>query len=60
MDERRCEKKGAGEEGLKKWLEKGNVVYKSVGLGLMDLITGKDMIDIAREKGVGTFIDDFE
>lgn len=54
------QQKENGEEGLKKWLAKGNVVYKSVGLGLMDLITGKDMVDIARRRGVGTFIDNFE
>ncbi|OKL59308.1 hypothetical protein UA08_05372 [Talaromyces atroroseus] len=56
------EQKGAeeGEKGLQRWLESGNVVYKSVGLGLMDLVTGGDLVDFARARGIGTVIDDFE
>jgi len=40
-------------------LTRGNVLYKSVGLGLMDLTVGHDLVTLAREKGVGTHIDDF-
>jgi ornithine cyclodeaminase/alanine dehydrogenase-like protein (mu-crystallin family) len=50
---------GEVEKGLQKWLESGNVVYKSVGLGLMDLVTGGDLVALARERGVGTVVPDF-
>ena len=50
---------GEGEVGLKRWLEGGNVIYKSVGLGLMDICVGEDLVNLAREKGVGTTIPDF-
>lgn len=50
---------GEGEKGLHEWLVKGNVIYKSVGLGLMDLVVGGDLIMLARERGIGTTIDDF-
>lgn len=50
---------GEGERGLKDWLFKGNVIYKSVGLGLMDLTVGADLIRLAREKGIGVHVDDF-
>ncbi|MCJ1474227.1 hypothetical protein MMC13_002885 [Lambiella insularis] len=43
---------GRGELGLKKWLIAGNVIYKSVGLGVMDLCVGEDIVLLAREKGV--------
>jgi hypothetical protein len=42
-----------------KWLRDGNVIYKSVGLGLMDLVVGNHMIMVARELGVGTTIEGF-
>ncbi len=50
---------GQGEKGLKDWLMKGNVLYKSVGLGLMDLRVGGDLVIIARARGIGTTIQDF-
>ena len=50
---------GPGEKGLRRWLEGGNVIYKSVGLGLMDLCVGEDLVILARDRGVGTTIDDF-
>ncbi len=50
---------GKGEKGLKDWLMKGNVLYKSVGLGLMDLRVGWDLVTLARERGIGTTIQDF-
>lgn len=56
---REMELGGEGEKGLKDWLFKGNVIYKSVGLGLMDLTVGADLIRLAREKGVGVHVDDF-
>jgi ornithine cyclodeaminase/alanine dehydrogenase-like protein (mu-crystallin family) len=50
---------GEGEKGLREWLMKGNVIYKSVGLGLMDLRVGWDLLTMARERGIGTTIHDF-
>lgn len=50
---------GEGEKGLLEWLTRGNVLYKSVGLGLMDLTVGQDLVTLARERGVGTHIEDF-
>lgn len=45
--------------GLMSWMEKGNVVYKSVGLGLMDVVVGMEIVRLAEERGVGTIINDF-
>ena len=45
--------------GLKEWLTKGNVIYKSVGLGLMDVVVGHGLVEYAEKWGVGTRIDRF-
>jgi ornithine cyclodeaminase/alanine dehydrogenase-like protein (mu-crystallin family) len=45
--------------GLRDWLERGNVIYKSVGLGLMDVVVGGDLVRLADSMGVGTRIDRF-
>ncbi|WPH00131.1 NAD(P)-binding protein [Acrodontium crateriforme] len=45
--------------GMKEWMTKGNVIYKSVGLGLMDVVVGNELLAFAREKNVGTTIHDF-
>ena len=50
---------GPGEKGLLDWLVKGNVLYKSVGMGLMDLVVGGDLVTLARERGYGTTVKDF-
>ena len=47
------------EDHLARWLQGGNVIYKSVGLGLMDLAVGIELIHFAKEKGVGTHVDGF-
>ncbi|KAF3037773.1 hypothetical protein E8E12_002581 [Didymella heteroderae] len=44
---------------LMEWLQKGNVIYKSVGLGLMDVVVGSDLVRLADERGIGTKIDNF-
>jgi len=44
---------------MSRWLRRGNVIYKSVGMGLMDLAVGGELVRFAREKGVGTTIYDF-
>ncbi|KAI1915026.1 hypothetical protein LOZ53_000636 [Ophidiomyces ophidiicola] len=41
------------DKGLVEWIQKGNVVYKCMGLGLMDLVVGQDFIRLAREKKIG-------
>lgn len=50
---------GHGEEGLWEWLTRGNVIYKSVGMGLMDLVVGGELIRFARERDLGVTIQDF-
>lgn len=45
--------------GLQEWLTRGNVIYKSVGLGLMDVTVGQELIRIAQERKFGVTIDDF-
>ncbi len=45
--------------GMKEWLKRGNVIYKSVGLGLMDIVVGNELLRVGREKGVGVTIDHF-
>ena len=50
---------GEGEKGLKRWLESGNVIFKCVGLGLMDICVGEDVVGVAREKNIGTTIEGF-
>ncbi|KAI1435897.1 NAD(P)-binding protein [Xylaria sp. CBS 124048] len=41
------------------WLQDGFLVYKSVGVGMMDLAASNAILDIARERGVGAVIPDF-
>jgi len=47
------------EPGLLEWMTKGNVIYKGVGLGLMDLVVGSELIRLGRERNIGTTIPDF-
>ncbi|PGH16984.1 hypothetical protein AJ79_01368 [Helicocarpus griseus UAMH5409] len=55
-EDNECKK---SDKKLFEWLEKGNVIYKSVGLGLMDLMTGEDLVRLAAERGIGTTIPNF-
>jgi len=50
---------GGSTKGLTDWMERGNVIYKSVGLGLMDVVVGMEIVKLAEERGVGTTIHDF-
>ncbi|KAL8717766.1 MAG: hypothetical protein Q9225_005013 [Loekoesia sp. 1 TL-2023] len=50
---------GEGEVGLKRWLQGGNVIYKSVGLGLMDICVGEDLVMLGRERGFGKTFEGF-
>lgn len=36
-----------------------NVIYKCVGMGLMDLVVGKTLLDIGKEENVGVHVDGF-
>lgn len=36
-----------------------NVIYKCVGMGLMDLVVGKKVLDVGKEQGLGTHVDGF-
>lgn len=47
------------DDGLSRWLRDGTVVYKSVGVGLMDLVVGTKLVEVAKQKGVGTQIEGF-
>ena len=53
------EEGGEGEKGLRKWLMGGNVIYKSVGIGMMDICVGEDLVALARERGIGTTVEGF-
>lgn len=35
----------------------GNIVFKCVGMGIMDLVVAKTLLDMAGEKGLGTKVD---
>ncbi|KAI4650399.1 hypothetical protein J4E93_002755 [Alternaria ventricosa] len=47
------------DDEVQKWLEEGFVVYKSVGVGIMDIAIGKALMELAAEKGVGVHLDSF-
>jgi len=47
------------ESDMRKWLETGFVVYKSVGVGVMDISIGSALLGLAHERGVGTTVADF-
>jgi hypothetical protein len=55
----RKKKQTEKEDQMCSWLRSGNVIYKSVGMGLMDLVVGADLVRIARARNIGTTIDDF-
>ncbi|KAM3079982.1 hypothetical protein ACMFMF_003397 [Clarireedia jacksonii] len=53
------EMQGEKEDDMSRWLRNGNVIYKSVGMGLMDLVVGTELVRLAREKGVGVNVQGF-
>jgi len=53
------EKEKEKEHQMCRWLASGNVIYKSVGMGLMDVVVGGDLVRLARERGIGVNIKDF-
>ena len=56
-------KRSASNQGrndvMARWLGKGNVIYKSVGMGLMDLVVGREVLALARSRDIGVSIPDF-
>ena len=48
-----------GDAQLANWLQRGNVIYKSVGLGLMDLTVGMHVVELSVAKGIGSHIEGF-
>lgn len=49
-------KEASDEKALTTWLEEGLVVFKSVGIGIMDIAVGSSLLSLAKEKGVGTVL----
>ncbi|KAI6710234.1 hypothetical protein JHW43_007251 [Diplocarpon mali] len=47
------------DDQMSRWLSSGNVIYKSVGMGLMDLVVGGEVIKLARKRNIGTTLEDF-
>jgi ornithine cyclodeaminase/alanine dehydrogenase-like protein (mu-crystallin family) len=41
------------------WLESGFVIYKSVGLGVTDIAIGRQLLQFAKAKGIGTTLTTF-
>jgi ornithine cyclodeaminase/alanine dehydrogenase-like protein (mu-crystallin family) len=41
------------------WLESGFVVYKSVGVGVMDIAVGQKLLQLAKAKGIGLSLASF-
>lgn len=50
---------GEGEKSFGHWLMKGNVIYKSVGIGLMDICVGEDLVQLAQERNIGSHVEGF-
>jgi ornithine cyclodeaminase/alanine dehydrogenase-like protein (mu-crystallin family) len=44
---------------MEDWLRNGFVIYKSVGVGVMDLAIGNALLDIARSNKIGLTVEDF-
>ncbi|KAH8599809.1 hypothetical protein B0O99DRAFT_610307 [Bisporella sp. PMI_857] len=59
LNDHHKKKHSKDEEEMTEWLARGNVIYKSVGLGLVDLVVGDELVRFAREKGYGITVDDF-
>lgn len=52
-------REGAKPEGLEQWLQDGFVIYKSVGVGIMDIAIGSKLLELAKEKGRGVHLNNF-
>ncbi|KAK7753173.1 hypothetical protein SLS62_004906 [Diatrype stigma] len=57
--EDREKEKEKREDHLVRWIRSGNVIYKGVGLGLMDLVVGLEVVRLAQQKGFGSVVENF-
>ncbi|KAI9148908.1 hypothetical protein HJFPF1_10951 [Paramyrothecium foliicola] len=57
--ERRKAASEVEKQTLETWFQEGLVVYKSVGVGVMDLALGRGLLDIASEKNIGQSVAEF-
>ena len=53
------EKASNDADELSRWLQEGFVVYKSVGVGVMDLAIGQHLLRVAAARNIGLRVDDF-
>lgn len=54
------QEKAASDSGeLSTWLQDGFVVYKSVGVGVMDLAIGQHLLSVAASRNIGLRVDNF-
>jgi len=44
---------------MTEWLARGNVIYKSIGLGLTDLVVGNELVRLAKDMDCGTCVANF-
>lgn len=44
---------------VSQWLQNGFVIYKSVGIGVMDIATGQHLLRVAESQGLGLQLPDF-
>jgi ornithine cyclodeaminase/alanine dehydrogenase-like protein (mu-crystallin family) len=51
--------KDSSSSDMEDWLRNGFVIYKSVGVGVMDLAVGSALLDLARSKEIGFTVEDF-
>ncbi|KAK0129850.1 hypothetical protein ONS96_000399 [Cadophora gregata f. sp. sojae] len=56
---RRRKEQTEKEDQMSRWLSSGNVIYKSVGMGLMDLVVGGEVVKLAMAKDIGTTVQNF-
>ncbi|KAH6989094.1 hypothetical protein BKA56DRAFT_611378 [Ilyonectria sp. MPI-CAGE-AT-0026] len=49
----------ADQAELKQWLANGLVIYKSVGVAVMDLAIGKSLLHLAKSRSIGLTLDEF-
>ena len=56
---KKTHKSQTAKDDLRRWLTKGNVIYKSIGIGLVDLVIGTELIKMAMEEGAGVTMQHF-
>ena len=59
LNDHHQKKQSKDEMEMTEWLCRGNVIYKSVGIGLMDLVVGTEVVKLAWKRKAGMVIDGF-